>query len=150
MAARRGAEEPAVCSETHLPSHHHLPPSPWKASEDRFADLFICFAARDTDREDVSAVSGAQPTHPALVSIGLFGRKSPSSSSSNFFFLLFQRLAGIICQEDKLTSGSCEAPHSGVVSETPAYTDSWPSRRVRWTCSPLCLLHIYNSFFFFF
>lgn len=49
-----------------------LPPK--DSADKRAADLFISFAARDTDREDVSPVNKAQPTHRALVSLGLFGR----------------------------------------------------------------------------
>lgn len=73
------AEEPAVCTETTTPS--------WKDSADKgAADLFISFAARDTDREDVSPVSEAQPTHQALVSFGLFGRNARVLPRPTFSF----------------------------------------------------------------
>lgn len=50
------------------------------------ADLFISFAARDGDREDVSAVNKARPTRRALVSLCLFGISTEVLPHQTFLF----------------------------------------------------------------
>lgn len=70
------AEEPA--------SLFCLPPR--GLGRQKAADLFISFAARDRDREDVSPVNKARPARTALVSLCLFGISTEVLPHQTFLF----------------------------------------------------------------
>lgn len=92
-----------------------LPPK--DSADKRAADLFISFAARDTDREDVSPVNKAQPTQPSFGQLGSLWEKWWSSSSSNFSFKVLS--ASYVRKTNWLEAPSIPL-HSNAVIETEA------------------------------
>ena len=72
------AEEPV--------SLFRAPPPPRGLGREKAADLFISFAARDRDREDVSPINKARPTRTPLVSLCLFGISTEVLPHQTFLF----------------------------------------------------------------